>query len=78
MIERHPSTNNAEACHAYRAYLVNDQGRFIGFVEIFSSTDQEAIDQCRPVSRERGYAIELWKHDQKIAFIPASDGSTDH
>ncbi len=70
MIERRPSDHNAQPCHAYRAYLVNPDGRFIGFVELFCSSDEEAVNQARLVSSE--YAVELWRRDSKIAYIPNS------
>ena len=70
MIQKTSTHHEGDSCRVYRAYLLNNQGRFISVTELFCRDDEEAIDQARRLASH--HAVELWDRGRKVAEIPAS------
>ncbi|HZH10575.1 MAG TPA: hypothetical protein VEZ24_09400 [Microvirga sp.] len=71
MIQKLPSIDHSVSLHAYRAYLLNEQGRFMNVIELFCRDDEDAIEQARRLAND--HAVEIWERDRKVALIPASN-----
>jgi hypothetical protein len=59
----------------YRAYIVSDEGHFIGCEQLVCANDSEAVEKAKRLS-ERG-PIELWSGPRLVARLSAPQTSAD-